>query len=152
MHTYIQLNTHEYGIYIYINLKFVLTVCWIVLRSSGESAVTTLGSVEATSASVVVLEAMDITLRAIFRPESIIIYLIIYYSYLDIYYTSLDFVFDLQKAVVFHGRVWVCTWGGGGRVGRLTHCGEAECLVGGFPSTRVNEEKVEDEAEEAIAC
>lgn len=54
--------------------------------------------------------------------------------------------------MVFHGRVWDCI-GGGGRVGRLTHCGDVDCLQGGLASIRVDEEeieRVEDEVEEAI--
>lgn len=62
-------------------------------------------------------------------------------------------VIDLQKAAVLEGRVWDWT-GGGGRVGRVTHCGEedGDCL-GALASTRVEEEdkeRVEEEVE-AIA-
>jgi hypothetical protein len=56
--------------------------------------------------------------------------------------------------VVFHGlRVCDCT-GGGGRLGRLTHCGDADCLLGSLPSIRVLDDEEEDieklEDEEAI--
>jgi hypothetical protein len=50
--------------------------------------------------------------------------------------------------VVFH--VCDCT-GGGGRLGRLTHCGDADCLLGSLPSIRVlDEEDIEKLDDEAI--
>jgi hypothetical protein len=52
--------------------------------------------------------------------------------------------------VVFH--VCDCT-GGGGRLGRLTHCGDADCLLGSLlASIRVvdDEEDIEKLDDEAI--